>query len=327
MTLCVASKQVERMIQQHHRGGIIAQHPDSLAAPRSAISGFRRRRPRHRSGPGRTWRLVHPSHIRAICARAGASRVPRRRRADGSDVRVEGARLRMSRARWFVVVCIALAVGGLILLGYGLAALVLLGAGGVVAIARRGERLRRVRVVGFEEVTEFARSCDVVWDLIKPAEHAPLTDPSIRRGYRIPGTVSVNSRLSSTSTGPRPSSRSSSINPAVASAHAGCRLLTTSTTERSSPWSHPLVAACTPCEWRWTCHVATTFVRTERPRSGPSPTNTSPRFCRQLRRLITLPRRVRLLPPTRHRGLHQKITRRQLAHSCLIWPVASGPGC
>jgi hypothetical protein len=55
-------------------------------------------------------------------------------------------------------------------------------------MARRGEPVRRVRVAGFEEVTELPYSCDVVWDLIAPAEKSPLIDPSIRRGYHVPGT-------------------------------------------------------------------------------------------------------------------------------------------
>lgn len=103
-------------------------------------------------------------------------------------MRVEQAGFRLSLTGWIVVVCVALAIGGLIVSGYGMAALVILGAGSVIAFARRGEPVRRVRVGGFEEVTEFPHSCDVVWDLIEPAEKSPLVDPSIRRGYHVFGT-------------------------------------------------------------------------------------------------------------------------------------------
>jgi hypothetical protein len=94
----------------------------------------------------------------------------------------------MSRTRWIVVVCVAFTCAGLLLSGYGVAALVLLAAASVIAIARRGQPVRRVRVQRFSEVAELPHSCEVVWALIKPAESAPILEPLIRRGYHVPGT-------------------------------------------------------------------------------------------------------------------------------------------
>lgn len=49
-------------------------------------------------------------------------------------------------------------------------------------------RLRPARTVEMHEVTHYASDCDRVWNLIEPPEKAPLLHPSIRRGYRVPGT-------------------------------------------------------------------------------------------------------------------------------------------
>ncbi len=100
----------------------------------------------------------------------------------------------MSQTRWIVVACVGIACVGLILAGYGAAAFVVLAAGGVIGLARRGEpeprgeRGRRVRTKRFVEVAELPHPCDVVWAFIKPAETSPLWEPSIRRGYHVPGT-------------------------------------------------------------------------------------------------------------------------------------------
>jgi hypothetical protein len=109
-------------------------------------------------------------------------------RADEKVMRAERAGVRMSPTRWIIVVCGALACVGLILTGHGVAALGLLVAGIVVAIARRDEPVRRVRVERFVEIAELPHSCEVVWALIKPAELSPTFEPSIRRGYHVAGT-------------------------------------------------------------------------------------------------------------------------------------------
>lgn len=43
-------------------------------------------------------------------------------------------------------------------------------------------------LVRLEESAIVPFTCEDVWNVIKPAEQAPLLDPSIRLGYRIPGT-------------------------------------------------------------------------------------------------------------------------------------------
>lgn len=47
--------------------------------------------------------------------------------------------------------------------------------------------LRPARTVRLEEMAVLPHSCEAVWALIKPAELAPLLDPNIRFGYRVPG--------------------------------------------------------------------------------------------------------------------------------------------
>ena len=101
---------------------------------------------------------------------------------------VERIGLGRSRPRAVVVVGIALACVALLLTGYGVAVLFVAGAAGAVALARRTEPQQRIRVERFVEVAELPHSCDVVWALIKPAESAPILEPSIRRGYHVPGT-------------------------------------------------------------------------------------------------------------------------------------------
>jgi hypothetical protein len=44
------------------------------------------------------------------------------------------------------------------------------------------------RTATLREVALLPWSCDIVWDLIEPAEKAPVLEPNITRGYRVPGT-------------------------------------------------------------------------------------------------------------------------------------------
>jgi hypothetical protein len=44
------------------------------------------------------------------------------------------------------------------------------------------------RVVMVEESIDLPHSCETVWNLIEPPENAPLCDPTVVRGYRVPGT-------------------------------------------------------------------------------------------------------------------------------------------
>lgn len=48
--------------------------------------------------------------------------------------------------------------------------------------------LRPARTVRLEETVVLPHTCEAVWGLIGPAELAPLLDPKIRVGYRVPGT-------------------------------------------------------------------------------------------------------------------------------------------
>ncbi len=71
----------------------------------------------------------------------------------------------------------------------GLVAVVL-----TVVAARRPHRPGRsddptLRPAGsYRESALLPWSCEVVWALIKPAENAPLIEPTILRGYHVPGT-------------------------------------------------------------------------------------------------------------------------------------------
>lgn len=49
-------------------------------------------------------------------------------------------------------------------------------------------RRRPARTERLSEAVLLPRSCETVWDLVKPAEKSPLIDPTLRRGYRVPGT-------------------------------------------------------------------------------------------------------------------------------------------
>lgn len=51
-------------------------------------------------------------------------------------------------------------------------------------------RRRRLpaRAGRWEESVTLPSNCEVVWGLIKPAESAPLVNPSLCRGYHVPGT-------------------------------------------------------------------------------------------------------------------------------------------
>lgn len=59
---------------------------------------------------------------------------------------------------------------------------------GILVIWSVVERVRPGRTVELSEVAHFTSDCDQVWGLIEPPEKAPLLDPSIRRGYRVPGS-------------------------------------------------------------------------------------------------------------------------------------------
>jgi hypothetical protein len=71
----------------------------------------------------------------------------------------------------------------LLVLGFGLAALLLF------PVMVLGERLalppRTKRIV---ESAAMPFSCQSVWNLIQPAENAPVMSTQVMRGYRVPGT-------------------------------------------------------------------------------------------------------------------------------------------
>lgn len=82
-----------------------------------------------------------------------------------------------------------LAVGFLVASGNWVLALAvgLVGIVGLVVyvlLLRHRLPARRVLV---QETVRLPWACDVVWDLIKPAENGPLLDVDIRRGYKVPG--------------------------------------------------------------------------------------------------------------------------------------------
>lgn len=67
-------------------------------------------------------------------------------------------------------------------------AVLLLGLLALVVYVRIQRRRLPARTERLQETALLSWPCETVWDLIKPAEKAPLLDPSIRRGYRVPGT-------------------------------------------------------------------------------------------------------------------------------------------
>ncbi|MGB8859526.1 MAG: hypothetical protein WCC60_09730 [Ilumatobacteraceae bacterium] len=82
-------------------------------------------------------------------------------------------------------VALKLAVEGDVLAAWG----VVLLAAMMLWVLWLAPRLRRpARTVHLEETTVLRHTCEVVWGLIKPAELAPLLDPNLRFGYRVPGT-------------------------------------------------------------------------------------------------------------------------------------------
>lgn len=54
-----------------------------------------------------------------------------------------------------------------------------------IALIRRRRPARTIRL---EETTLLPHPCEKVWGLIEPAEYAPLLEPKIAYGYRVPGT-------------------------------------------------------------------------------------------------------------------------------------------
>lgn len=84
----------------------------------------------------------------------------------------------------------SLGVGALVTRGHWRYALALIAAAvlwGLVHARLSGLRYP-VRTGTLREVALIPWSYDIVWDLIEPAEKAPLLDPSYIRGYRVPGT-------------------------------------------------------------------------------------------------------------------------------------------
>lgn len=62
-----------------------------------------------------------------------------------------------------------------------------------VRIALAGRVARRrwpARVATVQEAALLPWDCETVWNLIKPAEKAPLLDPTVQRAYQVPGTPS-----------------------------------------------------------------------------------------------------------------------------------------
>jgi len=74
--------------------------------------------------------------------------------------------------------------------GYVAAALLVLFAGliGPVIFTRIQRWRLPARTERLQEAALLPWPCKTVWDLVKPAENSPLLDPTIRRGYRVPGT-------------------------------------------------------------------------------------------------------------------------------------------
>lgn len=79
----------------------------------------------------------------------------------------------------------ALAAEGNLVEGLGVVGLGVLLAYAAVLVQRR--RLP-ARIGRWEESAVLPYDADLVWHLVEPAESAPLLNPSLSRGYRVPGT-------------------------------------------------------------------------------------------------------------------------------------------
>jgi Polyketide cyclase / dehydrase and lipid transport len=99
-------------------------------------------------------------------------------------------RREFSLPRRTAALIVSLGVGALVIQGRWPYALALIAA--VVLWVPAHARLSRlrypVRTGTLREIALLPWSCDIVWDLIEPAEKAPLLEPSYVRGYRVPGT-------------------------------------------------------------------------------------------------------------------------------------------
>lgn len=82
---------------------------------------------------------------------------------------------------------VGLAIVWIILGGVGRAGLGFLVVIGGLAAMVLVRRLAPPKTVRFEESVELPHDRERVWDLICPAENAPLLDETIRHGYRVPG--------------------------------------------------------------------------------------------------------------------------------------------
>ena len=99
--------------------------------------------------------------------------------------------MRLSRKQTVAYLGIGVAFILLLLSGYWVLALclfLLAVVGLLVYVLDLLHRLPAGRRVVVEETVRLPWTCDVVWDLIKPAEKAPVLGDDIRQGYKVPGT-------------------------------------------------------------------------------------------------------------------------------------------
>jgi hypothetical protein len=83
------------------------------------------------------------------------------------------------------VAFLSLVADGDLVAGLGVVAVAVVAWSILVLVQRRRLPARTGR---WEETAVFPCTCEVVWRLIKPADTAPLLQPSFRRGYQVPGT-------------------------------------------------------------------------------------------------------------------------------------------
>ncbi len=89
---------------------------------------------------------------------------------------------------WPAIAGVAGAIAFLALAAMGRALLGVLVLIGVPLLWNTYERLRPIRTVVVEESAYLPHAADVVWNVVHPAENAPLLEAGIRHGYRVPGT-------------------------------------------------------------------------------------------------------------------------------------------
>lgn len=83
------------------------------------------------------------------------------------------------------VAFLSLIASGDLLAGLGVIVLGVAASSIFVFVQRRRHPARTHRL---EEAAMLPNNCEVVWGLIRPAETAPSLDPSLGRGYQVPGT-------------------------------------------------------------------------------------------------------------------------------------------